>query len=175
MPNESWDLSQALGFTLQDLPEADRALVVAALVDHLQHDVTASSGLEALDASIGGMLGGPVGGYAYQWGDVLALGDIVATLKGASGGFAPNELALIATRMLALWKRMRAVRVSLSSEEFKVLRAIKAGRKTPEDIARYAVLSRDDAMRVIALLRTRRYKEDIALVEQDDAGFSTKF
>ncbi len=116
-------------------------------------------------------LGG--GGAAFLWEDVLDLGDVIDTLSDFS--FPPEKLRLIAWKLLSAWTALRKVRVELNEHEFRTIRAVKAGKKTIAEIASYTKLSPAQAGGAVNSLRSKRYKQDVPLIEGDDQSLTTRF
>ena len=113
------------------------------------------------------------GGYVFLWDDVIVLGDIVDALL--SFGHPPNELGEMAWKLLGAWRRMRKVRVKLTEDEFRVLRAIKTGNSTTPTIASSASIAEPAVDAALANLRQKRYKDDIPLIEEQDGKLTTRF
>lgn len=113
------------------------------------------------------------GGSVFLWEDVLDIGDIIDTL--ADFEFPPDKLGLLAYKLLCTWTTLRKVRVSLSENEFRTLRAVKAGKVNPAEIVRYTRLSADEVAQAIKSLREKRYKKDIPLLVGEDHLLSTEF
>lgn len=113
------------------------------------------------------------GGAVFLWEDVLDLGDIIDAL--ADFNFPPDKLGLMAWKLLSTWTTLRKVRVMLTESEFRTIRAVKAGKQTPVEIANYTRLPPADVEQAIMSLRSKRYKQDLPLIEGDDQTLTTKF
>lgn len=164
------ELNEALHFVLESVPAADRADYVAALLDAIERPATAG-GLEAVDRT----LLGSSGGYAFHWEDVLEVGDAWDALEAIRSGFSPMETAKLVVALVKGWRRLRAVRVSLTPAQFRVLRAVKRGRGTVEAIAAYTGLSAAAVTAATTELAALRYRQDIPLLTVTAAGFATEF
>src|SRR5205085_7920343 len=103
------------------------------------------------------------------------LGDAVDAAEPFLHGLAPNEGAKLVLNLVKVWARMRATRVGLTGDQFKVLRAIKKHHPTVRDIAAYTGLTEDRAAAVVRELKGLRYKEEIPLVEDQQGSLATKF
>lgn len=168
------DFEEACYFLLKDYePEAANE-IVSCLTDTTL-DTTAP---EALTPNV---IGG--GGRAFLWRDVIGFSDLLGL------GFAvdtaneldishvldtPEATKLILT-LLKSWHRFRKTSVSLDKNEFKVLRAIQKGKDKVEGIAEYTELPTEAIHEALKLLREKKYREEIPLVEQEGSTLSTKF
>lgn len=164
------ELMESLQFVLRTIPDDDRADRVAAILDVIESSDAAAE-FEATDRTVVGSSAA----YAFQWEDVLNLGDIWDILKGTSAGLSPSELAKILVALVKGWAKLRSVRISLNERQFKVLRAVKQGNNTAEAIAAYTGLAVEDVTSVGAELEKLRYKQDIPILKVSGNSYSTDF
>jgi hypothetical protein len=153
---------------LSEYPADVQQELRSALMDGF---LSAEPGLHQLDPDL--IKGG---GAAFLWEDVLDLGDMLDAVRSVESGFAPNELAILLVRLFAFWRRLRTVRVSLSEQQFRVLRAIKTGRKTIADIAAMTGIPHDRIQETLNEMRMVEYKAaTVPLVDGDDGSLATRF
>jgi hypothetical protein len=158
-----------LDFVLKDLPPALRADLKPALTDRW-NAAAGAEGLPALDPTVGGG-----GGAAFLWEDVLAVGDLIDATRPFLESLAPNEGAKLLVDLLGIWRRLREQRVVLDEAEFAVLRAVKRGCHTPQQVASYSGLDAPVVAGAIERLKTRQYRREISLIEESAAGLITRF
>jgi len=113
------------------------------------------------------------GGYAFLWTDVLALGEVMEALSSTGQ---TNEVIIEAVRkLLAVWRRLREVRVPLSRAQFRVLQCIRTGFATEDAIASKAVLSRAIVDETLQQLESLHYKGNVPLASKGPDGWTTPF
>lgn len=166
------DLSAALSFAVKDIPAEHRAPVAGALVAAVQ-----SREAEPVEESIDRNIDGP-GGQAFLWEDVLTLSDALdafGDVPGSISAIDPSQLATVLLKLLGTWKKLRAVRVPLDENQFKVLRAIKRGQSNVDGIASYAGLDKTVVEATVASLKAAKYRDDLTLVEDAGGTLTTRF
>ncbi len=118
---------------------------------------------------------GKEGGYAFLWGDVLAIGEICEDLV-TGGILLPTQLAAVLKTLLTSWLRLRKVRVELSENEFKIMRAVSRGQRELSAVAKLTGLPDAVVRDVVSELAKRKYAESVPLIESDAQGLlSTRF
>jgi hypothetical protein len=116
------------------------------------------------------------GGYAFRWDDVLALSTIIDALKAApaaSGDVSKLWPALIG--LVRIWGRLREVRIAINEEEYRVLRAVKSGAGTREDIATASKMEIARVADTLKGLQARKYMDKTPLVEVQGDRYTTRF
>ena len=164
------NMEDEIAFAMLGVADEDqRCRLVDAVLDMRGVRGTGES-MQVLDPNITGG-----GGAAFLWEDVVALGDAVDAAVDLLGDFSPTDGAKLLWSMVGLWRQLRKVRVELTRDEFRVLRAIKRGNRTVPAIAAYATLAPATVDDVVRRLQSRRYREEIPLVEAGQDGLSTRF
>ena len=165
------EYEKGISFALKDIDKELARRLIPTLIEYIDKAGLTDGRWEAIVPNVS--LRG--GGEAFQWEDVLAIGDITDMVGDLIGGLTPLECAKMIVCMLKLLRRKCGVTVLLGQDEFKVLRAIKRGCSNIADIAEYTGLTTKCVESVVSDLQTRMYKKEIPLVVKTTAGIETDF
>ncbi len=164
------EFENGIRFALRGLDPDDADRLAGLIADELDENVSTDGVWQVLDANVV-----TDGGAAFKWSDVLAIGDAVDIGGDVLGGLDPLDAVKVLMNMVLLWRRLRRVRVPLSGEEFRVLRALKAGFRTPVEISSYTELIEESVRETLQQLQERRCFTDIPLAECNNNEWSTSF
>ncbi len=133
----------------------------------------AGGGFRAMDP----ILSSKGGGYAFLWHDVLDAAEICDILLAMPASRPlPNQLAAVVSALVGLWSRLRTLRVELNEDEFRVVRAVKSGRKTISGVAQVTELDLGRVDIAVKSLVQKRYAETVpVLTMAGDGTLATPF
>lgn len=165
------EYQEGISFALKEIDEELARRLAPTLIDYIDKAGISDGRWDAIspDISLRG------GGEAFQWEDVLAIGDIVDSLRSLIGGLTPLESAKMIVCLLKLLRRKRRVAIHLSGDEFRVLRAIKRGYSNIAGIVDYTGLATECIESTVNDLKSRMYKDEIPLLFETEAGIETDF
>ncbi len=115
------------------------------------------------------------GGFAFLWEDVLAVQDILTAAKSVIKGIPPEEAASLIRKLILFWSKLRGVRVKLTKAEFDILKMVKSGYTTTDQLVQQLNLTADEVLVVVDELKSRRYRDDIPLLKETETGYATDF
>jgi predicted transcriptional regulator len=78
-------------------------------------------------------------------------------------------------KLFTIWAKLRRIRVPLTGEEVVVLRSIKNGCLTKEEIAQTIETNISEIERIIGNLRAKNTINETPLIEESAKGFFTSF
>jgi hypothetical protein len=136
-----------------------------------------ASGTEALDPTLFPEQGTQDGGgYVFFWEDVLVLDELLGTIGTVLQE--PEQAAALVVHLFQVWQRLRAVRIPLDKEAYRVLAAIKAGHSTVEDIVKQTKYSAETVHALLQTLANTEYEGRsgrLPLVRRQEARWVTPF
>jgi len=161
-----------LKLVLQDFPDRERGRLAAVVFDILT-GLESGKDFEALDPN----LVPKTGGYAFLWEDVIGLSDAAQLLAQSPELFAldPAALGKLAVRLAVKWGKLRQLREPLNEEEFRVLHAVRQGSTTASDIATVTGLELSQVETLCNELMSRKYGNDLPLLEVQKDLYVTAF
>jgi hypothetical protein len=162
--------------TPPDLREELQAGPFAYLAGPLEQGITdlgqlaREIGAAALDPNV---LGG--GGAAFLWEDLLSLEDVTAVAGESLKALDPETQVKLLLKMVLFWRKLRGVRVALGKEEYQVMKAVKQKSGTVAEIAARLGMPAEAVGPVVDVLKAKRYRDGIMLLEETGGIFSTQF
>jgi hypothetical protein len=115
------------------------------------------------------------GGQAFLWEDLLSLEEAAGLLASVGSLTDFGTQAELLVKLVLFWRKLRGVRVALDGDEYRVMKAVKRGADSVEQVAQKLGWPADRAHPVVDRLKAKRYRGDIMLLEESDGALSTEF
>jgi len=147
---------------LKDLGDADQDALRSALDNTFPHSDVEE---RAIDRSVTSK-----DSYVFLWKDLLTLSDCVETAGNAPADAGDAKLLLLKA-LAQFWIKLRSIRVEITEDETKVLRAVKAAQKkkplTMKQLPRASGLDQAPAYTAAMTLMTKMYQDKTPLLSKD--------